>query len=252
MTKSVRFSLAVSAFAISWFACGAVQLYAAPGISSDFDGDGDSDNVDLTILLSNFWLSPAIHSDGDANGDSIVDSSDFDIAKFDFGVAGLVGGYNGTLASDPNPAQLIYAPTTGAIRLDQSNAPGGIITSFVLQSNSAFAALNVFLLPFSPTTHYTATSSIIAQTDPSDPGGPYPPTGFPSSPHLLGALLPTGLDLASLQAVLPSAVYVGQPGTGVRQFQLVVVPEPAAAVLAMIAAATIAAGRVPRRRGASR
>lgn len=190
-------------------------------VGGDPDADGDIDNSDLAIIAGNDGLFPATLSDGDTTSDGVVDEADFVFASAQFEAFGF-GGFFAMITSDANPAQLVYKPATGEVLLDQTNAPGGVISTFVLGSNGAFNAPGSALFPFGGTLLEDAPS-VISQ---SDPNSYAPAPGFATNPHNLGPILPAGLDLPSLTTELSTAVYVGLTGTGVRAFELVVVPEP--------------------------
>jgi hypothetical protein len=183
----------------------------------------------LAIIAGNDGLaSPnATHADGDVDSDLDVDEDDFVAALPDFGLEGGLGGFNGSLTSDPDPALLLYNSLTGNVRLDQTNAPGGVISTFILESSGAFASPGTAVFPFGIDL-LTDQASDIAQTDDASFD---PAPGFATNPHDLGPLLSTGLDLAGLNSAISSAVYVGETGTGVREFVLVVVPEPTSLLL---------------------
>jgi hypothetical protein len=197
----------------------------------DIDGDGDVDNSDLAIIAGNDGLSPAFFSEGDVDGDSDVDSDDFAVAESDFFPSGF-GDFFGVITSDTSTAQLTYNTSTGEVLLDQTSAPGGVISTFVLVSSSgSFTAPGTAAFPFGGGLFEDA-ATVISQ---SDPASYAPASGFSTNPHNLGAILPTGLDLAGLTSEVSQAVYVGLTGTGVREFDLVVVPEPTGCTLALAA-----------------
>lgn len=56
-----------------------------PACPTDFNGDGVTNTVDLTVLLSRFGLSVPVHSDGDINGDGAVNTADLSLLLARFG-----------------------------------------------------------------------------------------------------------------------------------------------------------------------
>lgn len=142
-------------------------------------------------------------------------------------------------------ADLIYDRATGDVVLDQSEAAGGVIVNFVLQSDGAFRAPGVASFPY---TGQLITDQVdeISQTDPLL-------AGLPENPFSLGPILPPGLSLDQLESVLSLRVYVGTPGTGVGTFDLFVreVPEPSTASLLVALAGGVAGGLGRRRRRSS-
>lgn len=191
----------------------------------DVDFDGDVDNADLAIIAGNDGQAT---TDGDVDGDFEVDSDDFALAASNFFPMGF-GGVGGGITSDPDPAEVIYNAATGEVFLDQTKAPGGVISTFIL--TGSFAAPGTASFPFSGAL-FEDDPSVISQSDPAS----YAPTlGFSSNPHNLGAILPTGLDSLSISSFISGSAYVGLTGTGVREFDLVVIPEPTTSTLFLAA-----------------
>jgi len=133
------------------------------------------------------------------------------------------------MAHGTDAADLIYDPTTGNVVLDQSEAAGGVILNFVLQSDNAFQAPGVATFPYTGLL-ITDQPDEISQTDPLL-------TGFPENPFDLGPILAPGLTPGELEEALTLHVYAGDLGTGVGTFDLFVrdVPEPS--TLALLATA---------------
>ena len=211
----------------------ACSVYSATALAQlgDVDDDGDVDNSDLAMIAGNDGLFGASPSEGDVDGDADVDSDDFAVAAFEFSPSGF-GGFFGVITADANPARLLYNSATGEVFMDQTNASGGVISTFVLGGSvGTFNAPGSAVFPFGGSLLEDAPS-VISQSDP-DSYAPAP--GFATNPHYLGPILSTGLDLAGLTSELSTAVYVGLTGTGVREFELVVIPEPTSILLVLAA-----------------
>ena len=170
-------------------------------IASDFDCDGDADNADFGILLGNY--------EGPAAGNA-TDS--------------------GTVAD------LIYDPSTGNVKLDPTEAAGGVITNWALENGSdAFNAPGVVVFPTVAYGMETDTAGQISQTDVTM-------AGF-SNIADLGNIFPTNLSLEELQALLSTASYVGTVGTGQLDFDLVVIPEPTTLLIGLGGLVGLLAGK---------
>lgn len=234
MSARLVFAIALSCLIISF--TGNTRSFAiAIFVEGDIDGDGDVDNADLATIAGNGGLLGAFPSDGDVDLDNDVDADDFEIAAGNYGSTavstGLTGQYFGPITLDSTPAQLLYNSATGEVLLDQTNAPGGVISNFILFSlNSSFLPPDPNDLPFGE----ELGASEVALIANSDPNSFSPSAGFPSNPHSLGSILPAGLDSSTLPLEVTQAVYVGETGTGVREFALVVIPEPATLALALV------------------
>ena len=142
---------------------------------------------------------------------------------------------------DTGEANLIYDPISGNVKFDPAQAPGGIITNFVLKdTEGGFNAPGVATFPF-VSIFVTDLVTEISQTDGTA-------TGF-SVTHDMGNIFPTGIPSAgAVAAFLDTATYVGQLGTGVHEFDIVTrgsddppVPEPAG--LGLIGLALLAVRR---------
>ena len=126
----------------------------------------------------------------------------------------------GALAIDR--ADLIYDSPTGNVTLDQTEAAGGIMNNFVLKNAVGGNDFNTSVVnfPFSGSLK-TDLPTEISQTDPLFAGF----TG--GDQWSLGAIFPTGMDLSGLQSLLTQNSYVGAPGSGFQDLDLLVTPEPA-------------------------
>ncbi len=136
-------------------------------------------------------------------------------------------------------SNLIYDAITGTVTIDPAEGPGGVLTGYVLQSDGDFLFAN----------HTPVLGGTLTQT--ANELSEANPFGPKSGLQILGEVLPSGLSLAGLQNVLTAATYTGQIGTGVHNFDLVVlpIPEPAIATTALALAACVV-GRRSRRRTA--
>jgi hypothetical protein len=246
MNHSVRRTFTLSVALVASLSLSAATLLAVPG---DSDLDGDVDNYDLTMVLNNYGIDSGGNPfNGDADQDGDVDADDFAVTSLAFNFTGSVGGSGAVTGPTPNPtpARLLYHPGNGSLSIDPTNAPGGVITSFILRSLLSFqtAATVNYPFPVHPMTSTNLamhTTSVIAETD---PGAILSPSGFANSPHNLGPVLPPGLTMFTLVSNGVSGMYVGavvdaggaplgSPGLQLHSFDLVVVPEPAAASLAV-------------------
>jgi len=188
----------------------------------DVDEDGDVDNIDSGAVYGNF-TGPGdqgkIWADGNFDHDGDVDNVDF---------GALLGGFTGPLAGNAtdtaNHADLIYDPATGNVKLDPSEAAGGVITNWAFENAAtAFNAPGVVVFPTVGYGMNTDTAGQISQTDVTMAG-----FGYLAD---LGDIFPTGLTLEGLQSLLTTASYVGTVGSGQLDFDLIVIPEPGALVL---------------------
>lgn len=171
----------------------------------------------------------------------IIVDHDNRVTNSDLGIlfAGFDSGPNGIANSTSSSGgSLVYDRRTGNVRLDPREADGQVITSFLLADADAAGLYRSdgVSLPFEGPLATVAPSEISA-TDASA-------TGF-SEIHVLGDILPAGLDVAELDAALAGSSYVGALGTGRHAFKLLVVPEPALHRLAAIA--VLALGGLNRR-----
>ncbi len=214
-----------------------------PAAAGDADLDGDVDNSDLGTAFGNYtgaggtgktWFTANFDGDGD------VDNTDLGAAFGNY--TGTIAGAGLTLLSsgDPSLADLIYDPATGNVKLDATEAAGGVITNFVLKNASGGEDFVTGVVNFPFTTFQEDLPTEISNTDGTL-------TGF-SDVWDLGNVFVAGLDEASLSDWLTKATYVGALGTGVHTFDFVVVPEPGALALLFCALAGLLAYARPRRK----
>ena len=220
-------------------------------IAGDADREGDVDNSDILTAIGNFTgpePSPGTFGkvwregnfDGTvASGDTDVDSSDILIATGNFtgpggGIPDVSPGVVGV-----GEADLIYDPGTGEVALDATDTPGGVLTGYVIQDAEGG------LLPGGHTPILAGTTTSLA-TEISEAN----PFGGVNGSNSIGVILPIGMDLAQLTAMLDSATYTGELGSGVCSLELNVVedqveviPEPATIALLGLAAIGLAARR---------
>jgi hypothetical protein len=160
------------------------------------------------------------------------------------GSAGADAAADGSATSagaDDGSANLIYDPDTGNVMLDASGAPGGIIINFVLESHGQFLPGADF--PYQGV-FTTESPNEVSQSDPLTSGWP-----ADANPWNLGAILPPGLTRPELLDLLTRRTYVGQLGSGVREFE-VVIPEPGTMVLLGIGMVGLGLSLRRRRRAA--
>jgi hypothetical protein len=239
MTKQTFQALGLICLSFFLSLAGSSRVLAQAALG-DVNGDGVVDNFDLTLILGDQGAEGA---PTDVNSDFITGAADYELAKSMFD-SSFTSSFNslGAPPANSDSAKLIYNAATGALLLDQTNAPGGRLTAFLLQSSAAFNTVSTVSYPFSTASPNlaTRTSSVFAQ---ADPVALTSPAGLPANPYSLGVLLNPGLDLAGLQALSLQGAYTGQiagnfsAGGHLRSFQLVVVPEPASAVIALMGAA---------------
>ena len=207
----------------------------------DFDGDGDStfpedvthlitklmdrvvgdiaqsplstdvDNADIGRAIGASGVGTSyLHGDIDFDGD--VDNND---------ITALTGAFTGAEAprgykTGSTGANLIYRADDGNVWLRANEAAGGIITSYQLENNAGTFASGSFVAPTGGGfggSYAEATTNVIADTDLTF-------VGFSGNTNV-GPILPTGMDQAGLEAYLSTAVYTGAPGTGQKDFELV-------------------------------
>lgn len=203
---------------------GAVELVVttdatyAPKIalSGDFDSDLDVDVNDIITASGGFTGSGATgnwYADGDTDADGDVDVQD---------IINVSGNFTGAAAGslvDTAAPDLIYDPSTGNLTLD---ADGGVdLTAFQLESAGAFIIAN-----------YDAPAGAAIEEGTANVLSYFVFSGGFASADL-GNVLATGLDQASLEALLTTASYSAGFGNS-GEFDLVVIPEPSSlALLAM-------------------
>jgi len=141
----------------------------------------------------------------------------------------------------PDKADLFYDPGTGDVKMDQSEAAGGLITQFTLKNAEGgddFVAPGKAAFPFlSLDTVDTVTE--LSQTDMLS-------FGFNPGPTWdLGEVFPTGKSLGQLTTFLTEATY-----NNGQDFDLIVIPEPLTTVSLLVGGAVLAGVRRRRRRAA--
>ena len=187
----------------------------------DVDRDGTIGNSDLGIGFGNFGMIDAVFADGDVDHDNIVGNSDLGTLFGSFEVSGA-----GRLANRRSNANLIYDPLTGNVKLDPSDAAGGVITNFVLRNAPGgrdFRTPGAANSPWKdrPVTFITDRPLEISESDQYM-------TGF-DTVWDLGYIFPPGMSRQELRQFLSLANYVGALGTG--QHDLDLVPEPSSLAL---------------------
>jgi len=144
-------------------------------------------------------------------------------------------------------ADLSYDPANGWVWLDQSEADGGYIDSFVLRANDPPGFVNPTEVPLAYWNYESiATETEISQTNTKPEEWPGPGFSF----HVdgvfeLGPHFPTGKDLNGLQTFLTEATY----NSG-EDFDLIVIPEPLTVVSLLVGGAIVAGVRRRRSRAA--
>lgn len=202
----------------------------------DTDLDGDVDAADLTQVLGNWTgvlpynTGQRLWSDGDFDHDEDVDSAD---------LTRLLQWWSGFVAAQ-GTATLAYDPSTGGV---QVRADGDQpLTSFVLAAADDVFNADQASLPWQngDSVADLAARQIGQSTWQSDEL---------LWEHDLGPILPAGLSEDQLGSTLTRAAFAFHGGGG-GEFQLVVIPEPAGWVLAVLAAlaATTSLRRINHRR----
>ncbi len=202
-------------------------------LAGDMDSDFDIDNADIGVITGNFTGSVAAGGKFYATGDLTADG---DVDNADIGI--VTGGFTGSLAGNLTPTvgvpDLKYNPSTGNITVDTE---GLAITSFQLENYATgtfnFANYNspenssANLFGF---TYEQVSGNVIGDSDGLNVGF----TGM----HDFGNILPTGLTQQQLEAYLQTAFW-GTFGAGSGEFDLVVIPEPGAALLGGLSLLTL-------------
>lgn len=190
----------------------------------DADFDDDVDVSDLLIMFSNF-TGPLPDEAG--AGESSSESG---------GSGGGLG--SPAEAADPSIPDLVYDAATGEVILDPD---GSGIIGYVLKNNTnSFIAGNHTTILGGVSTSLTSELSEAAFSS-------------PAGPMSIGLVLPAGLDLSSLTALLSTNEVSTSLGAPVVPFDIVVlsgavVPEPSTVMLAAIGLIAIGACTLRRRR----
>jgi len=206
-------------------------------LAGDTDFDGDVDNADIGRVVGSFTGSAGagkVYSDGDMDFDGDVDNAD--IGR----VAGaFTGASAGNLIDNVSIADLIYDPATGDVKLDASEAAGGVVTSFQLETAAGSFIPGNYVGPTGGLggCFKDVGADVIADSDLTF-------VGF-SGIHDFGNIFPVGMDLAQLEAYLTTAVYTGALGSGQQQIDLVI-PEPATLALLGLGGLGMVLGRKRR------
>ena len=142
-----------------------------------------------------------------------------------------------TLGDDPTIADLIYNSDTGSVVLDPTDANGGVITNFVLQSENLFINTDDVENPYGGP-FFTSNSGEVSASDGTAVGR--------SDSIDLGLILAAGLSGDDLESLFTTSNYVGSLGSGQFDFDFVIasspaIPEPSSAsVLAALGMICIA------------
>jgi len=198
-----------------------------PTFTGDADRDADVDNIDMGTLYGNFTGPEGIQMawpQGNFDDDGDVDNIDFGALYGNFTGPGA-----GNATDTGDRADLIYDAATGNVKLDPSEAAGGVITNWAFENASAaFSSPGVVVFPTVGFGLETDTAGQISQTDVTMAG-----FGYLAD---IGNIFPTGLTLEALQSLLTTASYVGTVGSGQVDFDLIVIPEPATLALVGVGA----------------
>ena len=185
----------------------AMKFPLGVSILGDADFTNTVDNSDIGRVFANFQavLNPT-WADGNFDGNGTVDNADIGTVFANFGeeVTGSLP-LLAALTSDPEFADFIYDPFTGGVVLDGTDAVGGGLTNFVLQSDGSFLNAEGVENPFD-SVFFTSTANEISASDGSALG-----LGQLID---LGSILETGLTADDLAGLFTRSSYVGSLGTG--------------------------------------
>jgi hypothetical protein len=194
--------------------------------TTTFDVPGDVDNADLGAAGGQFTGAGGAgkgYFDGDMDFDGDVDNADLGFIGGEF-----TGALAGNTTDSPDLADLLYDPASGNVKLDPTEAAGGVICSFQFENDAGTFIPGNYNSLFGtgwfggPTED--VTTLVVADTD-----GMW--AGFNVITDL-GDIFPAGmLTVEELEDYLTTAVYTGQQGTGQKIIDLVVIPEPATLAL---------------------
>ncbi|TWT79276.1 hypothetical protein CA13_06740 [Planctomycetes bacterium CA13] len=210
---------------------GANDVTARVSILGDADFSDSVDNADIGAVFGSYGsTSDSDWTIGDFDGDFDVDSADIGVVFGNVGATlppqnALISSAVASLLSS-DLADWIYNPQTGAGMLDGSEADGGRVTNFVLESDDMFINTGALSNPFDGF-FFTANAGEIFASDPLA-------TGLASMD--LGSILAPNLSHAELVSLFETSTYVGSLGSGNPSFDIIVsaVPEPNALALLIL------------------
>jgi len=165
--------------------------------------------------------------DGGSN-DSFATADDLDGTFVGLGIGAgqrtaLLGSLTDGVGTPPSPsaipseADLLYNPVTGEVFLDSADSPGGVFHSYVLQTERFPGFIKDNHVPF--LFGLTTTTRIeLSETSFLSRAGVFN----------LGAVAPTDMNTAELDTFFTMASYSGQFGTGLGNFDLLVMDVPQA------------------------
>ena len=133
----------------------------------------------------------------------------------------------------PTNADLIYNSANGEVWIDSGEAANQILTNCILK-NDLFALPDFFPVPLFPEEvnaiypRFSLSTSTLDEISWSDeqifsPGSTWQSEIGIGAVYGMGAVFPTGLDDVQLDLFLTTRTYVGDLGTGIQDFDLVVV-----------------------------
>ena len=206
------------------------EISARVSILGDADFSNGVDNSDVGRVFANFQaVFDPTWEDGNFDGNNTVDNSDIGIVFANFGeevtsFQSLLSAKAISAVFEPTFADLIYDPLTGRVVLDGTDAAGGVITNFVLDSDGSFLNTDDLGDPFgSP--FLTTNAGEVSASDGSALGLDLIDLGY---------ILEAGLTSEDLDNLFTTSSYVGELGSGRFGFDFVIataVPEPSSGVV---------------------
>jgi hypothetical protein len=91
-----------------------VQLIVVNSLPGDFNRDGLVDTADFVIFEKSAGQSVAPYSSADANGDTLINSDDYNIWRAHFGTS-IPGPGSGASANVPEPPAILVLVLTGFV-----------------------------------------------------------------------------------------------------------------------------------------